>query len=46
MKYLNHLNVEYPNRWIERGAVVTWPARSPDLTPNNFFMELYEGNGL
>lgn len=31
----NHLNVNFPNRWIGRGndAPVNWPPRSPDLTP-------------
>jgi hypothetical protein len=28
---------KYPNRWIGRGGPVTWPPRSPDLTPMDFF---------
>ena len=34
----NHLNVTYPNRWIGRGGPVLWPARSPDLTPLDYFL--------
>lgn len=35
----NWLNNEYPNRWIGRGSnVLAWPARSPDLTPLDFFL--------
>lgn len=33
-----HLNQEYPNRWIGRGGPVAWPPRSPDLTPLDFFL--------
>lgn len=32
-----YLNSEYGNRWIGRGGPVAWPARSPDLTPLDFF---------
>jgi len=28
----------YPNRWIGRGEPQNWPARSPDLTPLEFFL--------
>jgi Helix-turn-helix domain (DUF4817) len=31
------LNRGYPNKWIGRGGPVAWPARSPDLTPLDFF---------
>ena len=31
------LDQTYPNRWIGRGGPVHWPARSPDLTPLDFF---------
>ena len=34
----NHLNVTYPNPWIGRGRPVPWPARSPDLTPLDYFL--------
>lgn len=33
----NELNRVYPNRWIGRGGPINWPARSPDLTPMDFF---------
>lgn len=32
-----HLNKEFPNRWIGRGGPMAWPARSPDLNPLDFF---------
>lgn len=32
------LNERYRNRWIGRGGPVHWPARSPDLTPMDFFL--------
>lgn len=32
------LDREYPGRWIGRGGPVQWPARSPDLTPLDFFV--------
>lgn len=31
------LSLNYP-RWIGRGGPVAWPARSPDLTPMDFFV--------
>lgn len=31
------LNREYPNKWIGRRGPFVWPARSPDLTPLDFF---------
>lgn len=34
----NHLNTLFPDRWIGRGGPVLWPARSPDLTPLDFFL--------
>lgn len=32
------LNEMFGNRWIGRGGPVNWPARSPDLTPLDFFL--------
>ncbi|XP_039310588.1 uncharacterized protein LOC120358899 [Solenopsis invicta] len=32
------LNRKYPNMWIGRGGPRAWPARSPDLTPLDFFL--------
>ena len=31
------LDQHLPGRWIGRGSPVAWPARSPDLTPLDFF---------
>lgn len=31
------LNEKFENRWIGRRGTVEWPARSPDLTPLDFF---------
>ena len=33
----NFLNRELPNNWIGRRGAIEWPARSPDLTPMDFF---------
>ena len=35
-----HLNRNYPDRWIGRGndAPVRWPPRSPDITPMDFYL--------
>ncbi|KAJ4427656.1 hypothetical protein ANN_25304 [Periplaneta americana] len=33
------LDEQFPARWIGRGSpYITWPARSPDLTPPDFFL--------
>lgn len=32
------LNVTYPNRWIGRGGIISWPPRSPDLNPLDYFL--------
>ena len=32
------LHTGYPNRWIGRGGLVPWAARSPDLTPLEYFL--------
>ena len=33
------LNEQFPARWIGRGSpYITWPVRSPDLTPPDFFL--------
>jgi hypothetical protein len=31
-------------RWIGRGGSITWPPRSPDLTPLDFFLWGYAKN--
>lgn len=33
-----YLNIVFPNRWIGRMGPIPWPARSPDLTPLDFFL--------
>ncbi|CAK9816208.1 hypothetical protein ANTPLA_LOCUS8920 [Anthophora plagiata] len=35
------LNELHPNRWIGRGRLISWPARSPDLTPLELLVRLY-----
>ena len=32
------LHNKRPENWIGRGGPVEWPARSPDLTPCDFFL--------
>ena len=32
------LNQQYGNQWIGRYGHVAWPARSPDLTPLDFYL--------
>ncbi|CAK1600423.1 unnamed protein product [Parnassius mnemosyne] len=34
----DYLNELYGDRWIGRGGPVAWPARSPDMTPLDFFL--------
>jgi hypothetical protein len=33
-----HLNTKFPDRWLGRGGPVSWPRRSPDLNPLDFFL--------
>lgn len=33
----NWLDENYPERWIGRGGPVSWPARSPDLNPLDYY---------
>lgn len=33
----NYLNETFPGRWLGRRGSVDWPARSPDLTPMDYF---------
>lgn len=33
-----YLNQVFPNRWIGRRGEIEWPARSPDLTPLDYFL--------
>lgn len=32
------LNEQYPQKWIGRGGPISWPPRSPDLNPVDFFV--------
>jgi len=32
------LDQKFPERWLERRGPHEWPARSPDLTPCDFFL--------
>lgn len=34
----NYLNFRFPGKWIGRRGPIEWPARSPDLTPLDFFL--------
>lgn len=34
----NYLDERFPENWIGRRGPVEWPARSPDLTPPDFFL--------
>ncbi|CAL1265239.1 unnamed protein product, partial [Larinioides sclopetarius] len=38
------LNGKYPDSWIGRDGPIPWPARSPDLTPLDFFFWGYIKN--
>ena len=33
-----YLDRKLPNRWMERGGIIEWPSRSPDLTPCDYFL--------
>ncbi|KAJ4439493.1 hypothetical protein ANN_07617 [Periplaneta americana] len=34
----SRINETYPGRWIGRGGVISWPPRSPDLTPLDYYV--------
>lgn len=34
----NFLDNQFPNQWIGNRGVVLWPARSPDLTPMDYYL--------
>jgi transposase len=40
----NWLNEKFPDRWIGRRGPIEWPARSPDLSPPDFFLWGYLKN--
>ena len=33
-----YLDNTFPHHWIGRGGTINWPARSPDLAPNDFVL--------
>lgn len=37
LRVRQHLDEEYPGRWIGRLGPILWPPRSPDLNPLDFF---------
>ncbi|XP_060537062.1 uncharacterized protein LOC132708633 [Cylas formicarius] len=43
-KVTRDLNREYPNRWFGINGPVRWPARSPDITPPDYFLWGYLKN--
>ena len=34
----DYLDATFPNRWIGRRGEIEWPARSPDLSPMDYFL--------
>ena len=34
----NYLNQEFETKWIGRNGPIKWPARSPDLTPLDYYV--------
>jgi hypothetical protein len=40
------LDYEFPLQWFGRSGSITWPPRSPDLTPLDFFFWGYMKNGF
>lgn len=38
------LQIYFPNKWIANNGPIMWPARSPDLTPLDFFLWGYVKN--
>lgn len=40
------LNRHFSQKWIGRGGALHWPARSPDLTPLDFFLWGYLKNNV
>ena len=38
LEFRQYLDRKVPGRWMGRGAPIDWPARSPDLTPCDYFL--------
>jgi hypothetical protein len=34
----DYLDISFADRWIERNGPISWPARSPDLNPCDFYL--------
>ncbi|KAK3880944.1 hypothetical protein Pcinc_014594 [Petrolisthes cinctipes] len=34
----DYLNEVFPGRWVGRGGLVSWPPRSPDMNPLDFYV--------
>lgn len=32
------LNIQFGGKWVERGGLLSWPDRSPDLNPIHFYL--------
>ena len=45
-RVVNRLNEIFPNHWIGTNGPVSWPARSPDLNPLDFFLWGYVKNSV
>jgi hypothetical protein len=43
---VDFLNRKFPEKWVGRGGPITWPPRSPHLTPFNFFFWGYIKNAV
>lgn len=43
---MNHLNVTFPGKVISTNGDLRWPARSPDLTPMDFYLWGYLQNEI
>jgi hypothetical protein len=40
------LNQMFPGRLVSKNGDFDWPPRSPDLTPPDFFVGIFEGKGV
>ena len=38
LEFMQYLDKKLPGRWMGREGPIHWPARSPDLTPCDFFL--------
>jgi hypothetical protein len=36
--YIRSLDADFLNTWISRGVLISWPPRSPDLSPLDTFL--------